>query len=157
MGDRKSNSSFEHFKRKASDMGALTRRGSLERRCGAEKRRSWSPEDLGTYVDSFRPITLTVSNFFKQEGDKLRDEDLYKFLQDLKRPSVLMKKLKCIPATLKLDIAPCPEELKYCLTPELSRLKPYPGILLLHLIFFENISTIICFAYLKKETTRVSH
>ncbi|CAB3365687.1 Hypothetical predicted protein [Cloeon dipterum] len=123
--DRKSNSSFEQFKRKASDMSNLTRRGSLERRCG-EKRRSWSPEDLGTSIDTFRPITLTISNFFKQEGDKLRDEDLFKFLQDLKRPTVLMKKLKCIPASLKLDIAPCPEEFKYCLTPELARLRPYP-------------------------------
>ncbi|GBM83152.1 Dedicator of cytokinesis protein 6 [Araneus ventricosus] len=27
---------------------------------------------------------------------------------------------------LKLDIAPCPEEPKYCLTPELARLHPYP-------------------------------
>ncbi|XP_059491152.1 dedicator of cytokinesis protein 7 isoform X2 [Neocloeon triangulifer] len=124
-GERKSNSSFEQFKRKASDMSNLTRRGSLERRCG-EKRRSWSPEDLGASVDTFRPITLTVSNFFKQEGDKLRDEDLFKFLQDLKRPAVLMKKLKCIPATLKLDISPCPEEFKYCLTPELAQLRPYP-------------------------------
>jgi len=38
-----------------------------------------------------------------------------------------MKKLKCVPGTLKLDIAPCPDEPKYCLTPELVRLLPYPG------------------------------
>jgi hypothetical protein len=38
-----------------------------------------------------------------------------------------MKKLKCIPGTLKLDISPCPDEPKYCLTPELVRLQPYPG------------------------------
>jgi hypothetical protein len=38
-----------------------------------------------------------------------------------------MKKLKCIPGTLKLDISPCPDELKYSLTPELVRLQPYPG------------------------------
>ncbi|KAF4523421.1 hypothetical protein B566_EDAN007893 [Ephemera danica] len=123
--DRKANSSFEQFRKKASDMGALTRRGSLERRSG-EKRRSWSPEDFGSSLDTFRPVTLTVSNFFKQEADKLRDEDLFKFLQDLKRPSVIMKKLKCIPAVLKLDISPCPDEYKYCLTPELVHLHPYP-------------------------------
>ncbi|XP_043212932.1 dedicator of cytokinesis protein 8-like, partial [Amphibalanus amphitrite] len=37
-----------------------------------------------------------------------------------------MKKLKCIGGTLKLDIAPCPDEVKHCLTPELAKLRPYP-------------------------------
>ncbi|CAG2054091.1 unnamed protein product, partial [Timema podura] len=101
-------------------MSSLTRRGSLERRSNTEKRRSWSPEDFGSSLDSFRP-----------ESDRLRDEDLYKFLQDLKRPCSVMKKLKCIPGTLKLDISPCPDELRYCLTTELARLNPYPGILTL--------------------------
>ncbi|KAJ9574920.1 hypothetical protein L9F63_007939, partial [Diploptera punctata] len=126
--DRKSSSSsFDQFRKRASDMGSLTRRGSLERRSNSEKRRSWSPEDFGSSLDTFRPVTLTVSSFFKQvtENNKL-DEDLYKFLQDLKRPCSVMKKLKCIPGTLKLDISPCPEEPKYCLTPELVRLHPYP-------------------------------
>nr|CAD7573108.1 unnamed protein product [Timema californicum] len=125
--DRKSSSSsFDQFRKRASDMSSLTRRGSLERRSNTEKRRSWSPEDFGSSLDSFRPVTLTVSSFFKQESDRLRDEDLYKFLQDLKRPCSVMKKLKCIPGTLKLDISPCPDELRYCLTTELARLNPYP-------------------------------
>jgi len=65
--DRKSSSSsFDQFKKRASDMGSLTRRGSLERRTNSEKRRSWSPEDLGSSLDTFRPVTLTVSSFFKQ-------------------------------------------------------------------------------------------
>ncbi|KAG8238879.1 hypothetical protein J437_LFUL018440, partial [Ladona fulva] len=123
--DRKSSSgSFD--RKKTSDVGSLTRRGSLERRSASEKRRSWSPEDFGSTLDSFRPVKLTVSSFFKQESDKLRDEDLYKFLQDLKRPCSVMKKLKCIPGTLKLDVAPCPEEVKYSITTELARLYPYP-------------------------------
>lgn len=29
-------------------------------------------------------------------------------------------------ATLKLDISPCPEEIRYSLTPELMRVDPYP-------------------------------
>lgn len=57
----------------------------------------------------------------------MRDEDLYKFLQDLKRPSSVMKKLKSIPGSLTLDISPCPEDLRYGLTPELIKLSPYPG------------------------------
>lgn len=57
----------------------------------------------------------------------MRDEDLFKFLQDPKRPCSVMKKLKCIPGVLKLDISPCPDEPKNCLTPELVHLHPYPG------------------------------
>ncbi|KAG8222988.1 hypothetical protein J437_LFUL002711 [Ladona fulva] len=64
--------------------------------------------------------------FVFKESDKLRDEDLYKFLQELKRPCSVMKKLKCIPGTLKLDVAPCPDEVKYSITTELARLYPYP-------------------------------
>lgn len=61
-----------------------------------------------------------------QETDKLNEEDLFKFLLDLKRTSSGLKKLKCIPASIKLDISPCPEEHKYCLSPELNRIEPYP-------------------------------
>ncbi|XP_076063961.1 dedicator of cytokinesis isoform X2 [Oratosquilla oratoria] len=123
--DRKqSTTSYDEMKKKGGS-GSLTRRGSLERRSFNEKRRSWSPEEFGACLDSFRPVTLTVSSFFKQEGDKLRDEDFYKFLADLKRPSSQLKK-KCLPGLLKLDISPVKEQPKYCLTPELVRLHPYP-------------------------------
>ena len=48
------------------------------------------------------PIPLTFAHFvllfyFAQESDKLKDDDLYKFLADLKRPSSVLKRLKCIP------------------------------------------------------------
>jgi hypothetical protein len=123
--DRKlGSSSLEQLRRRATDMGSLTRRGSLERR--TDKRRSWSPDHLASTLESFRPITLTVSSFFKQEGEKLRDEDLYKCLHELKKPTTILKKLKCIPATLKLEIAPSPGEYKNCLTTELVKLYPYP-------------------------------
>lgn len=123
--DRKlGSSSLEQLRRRATDMGSLTRRGSLERR--TDKRRSWSPDHLANTLETFRPITLTVSSFFKQEGDKLRDEDLYKSLHELKKPTTILKKLKCIPATLKLEIAPCTGEYKNSLTTELVKLYPYP-------------------------------
>jgi hypothetical protein len=57
------------------------RRGSLDRK---DKRSSWaagSESDLTAGLDNFPPVTLTVSSFFKQEADKLKDEDLYKHLQ----------------------------------------------------------------------------
>ncbi|XP_028405418.1 dedicator of cytokinesis protein 7-like [Dendronephthya gigantea] len=80
-----------------------------------------SPSDLSI----FRPVTLTVKSFFKQESDKLKDDDLFKFLADLRRPSSLLKRLKCIPGVLKLDISPPGEKPPYCLTSELQQVHPY--------------------------------
>lgn len=79
-----------------------------------------------------------------QESDKLKEDDLYKFLLDLKRPCSALKKLKCIPGSLKLDISPYSGDLKYALTPELSKIAPYPGEFLLSQkkmfqLFFFNI------------------
>lgn len=122
--DRKSStSSFEQLKKRAADMGTLSRRGSLERR--SEKRRSWSPEDFANCVESFRPISITVSSFFKQEADKMRDEDLFKFLPELKRLGSVVKKYKCIPGSIKFEISPYPMELENCLTPELVKVEPF--------------------------------
>ncbi|XP_023165795.2 dedicator of cytokinesis protein 7 isoform X2 [Drosophila hydei] len=124
--DRKSStSSFDQLRRKANDMsGTLTRRGSLERK---EKRRSWSPDDFANVVENFRPITLTVPSFFKQEPDKMKDEDLYKILPELKRPCTVIKKYKCIPGSIKLEISPCVEDVTNALTPELAKIEPHGG------------------------------
>lgn len=67
-----SSSGLEQLRRRATDMGSLTRRGSLERRA-AEKRRSWSPDNFSSGLDTFRPLTLTVTSFFKQVLPFLRD------------------------------------------------------------------------------------
>uniref|UniRef100_A0A8C4S738 Dedicator of cytokinesis 7 n=1 Tax=Erpetoichthys calabaricus TaxID=27687 RepID=A0A8C4S738_ERPCA len=82
--------------------------------------------DESCNLSSFRPATLTVTNFFKQEGDRLSDEDLYKFLADMRRPSSVLRRLRPITAQLKIDISPAPENPHYCLTPELLQVKPYP-------------------------------
>ncbi|XP_040264247.1 dedicator of cytokinesis protein 7 isoform X4 [Bufo bufo] len=82
--------------------------------------------DESCNLTSFRPATLTVTNFFKQEGDRLSDEDLYKFLADMRRPSSVLRRLRPITAQLKIDISPCPENPNYCLTPEILQVKPYP-------------------------------
>ncbi|XP_067028614.1 dedicator of cytokinesis protein 7-like isoform X1 [Acropora muricata] len=96
-----------------------------------ESRKSVNLADVAEYevvpdLTNFRPVTLTVSSFFKQETDKLKDDDLYKFLADLKRPSSVLKRLKCIPGTLKLDISPPGDKPPYCLTSELHQVNPYP-------------------------------
>uniref|UniRef100_A0A6I8NM97 Dedicator of cytokinesis 7 n=1 Tax=Ornithorhynchus anatinus TaxID=9258 RepID=A0A6I8NM97_ORNAN len=82
--------------------------------------------DEACNLTSFRPATLTVTNFFKQEGDRLSDEDLYKFLADMRRPSSVLRRLRPITAQLKIDISPAPENPQYCLTPELLQVKLYP-------------------------------
>uniref|UniRef100_A0A8C7S489 Dedicator of cytokinesis 7 n=1 Tax=Oncorhynchus mykiss TaxID=8022 RepID=A0A8C7S489_ONCMY len=82
--------------------------------------------DESCSLTSFRPATLTVTNFFKQEGDRLSDEDLYKFLADMRRPSSVLRRLRPITAQLKIDISPAPENPHYCLTPDLQQVKPYP-------------------------------
>lgn len=57
----------------------------------------------------------------------MKDEDLYKFLPELKRPAAVMKKYKCIPGSIKLEISPCPEDVKSALSPELAKVDPYPS------------------------------
>ncbi|CAM4344958.1 unnamed protein product [Leuciscus chuanchicus] len=82
-------------------------------------------EDMCNFTN-FRPATLTVTNFFKQEGDRLSDEDLYKFLADMRRPSSVLRRLRPVTAQLKIDISPAPEAPHYCLSSELLHVKPYP-------------------------------
>lgn len=55
----------------------------------------------------------------------MKDEDLYKFLPELKRPAAVMKKYKYIPGSIKLEISPCPDGIPNCLTPELAKIDPY--------------------------------
>ncbi|XP_078541005.1 dedicator of cytokinesis protein 6 isoform X8 [Lissotriton helveticus] len=85
-----------------------------------------SSNDEMCSFSTFRPATLTVTNFFKQEGDRLSDEDLYKFLADMRRPSSVLRRLRPVTAQLKIDISPAPENPQYSLSPELLHVKPYP-------------------------------
>uniref|UniRef100_A0A665UKF5 Dedicator of cytokinesis 7 n=1 Tax=Echeneis naucrates TaxID=173247 RepID=A0A665UKF5_ECHNA len=126
-------------------MNIVNSAGSLERDTELEMKRkgSWSERrnssimgrrslerttsgDESCSLTGFRPATLTITNFFKQEGDRLSDEDLYKFLADMRRPSSVLRRLRPITAQLKLDISPAPENPHYCLTPDLLQVKPYP-------------------------------
>uniref|UniRef100_A0A8D2LJQ8 Dedicator of cytokinesis 6 n=1 Tax=Varanus komodoensis TaxID=61221 RepID=A0A8D2LJQ8_VARKO len=97
-----------------------------ERKRKAYERMSVGEEMCG--FSNFRPATLTVTNFFKQEGDRLSDEDLYKFLADMRRPSSVLRRLRPVTAQLKIDISPVPESPLYCLSPELLHVHPYPDL-----------------------------
>ncbi|XP_078387616.1 dedicator of cytokinesis protein 7 isoform X1 [Cetorhinus maximus] len=121
-------------------MNIVSSAGSLERESSdseSERKGTWTDrkkrtlermsigDDTCNYTN-FRPATLTVTNFFKQEGDRLCDEDLYKFLADMRRPSSVLRRLRPVTAQLKIDISPAPESPHYCLSPELLHVKPYP-------------------------------
>ncbi|XP_053439187.1 dedicator of cytokinesis protein 6 isoform X7 [Nycticebus coucang] len=103
-----------------------------ERRPTWTDRRRRGPQDRASTRDDtcsfsgFRPATLTVTNFFKQEAERLSDEDLFKFLADMRRPSSLLRRLRPVTAQLKIDISPAPENPHFCLSPELLHIKPYP-------------------------------
>jgi len=57
---------YDSFRKRPKD-DLLASRAFTERgRSGYEKRRSWSPDDYGNSLANFRPVTLTVSSFFKQ-------------------------------------------------------------------------------------------
>ncbi|CRL07174.1 CLUMA_CG020162, isoform A [Clunio marinus] len=126
--DRKSSSNFDQFKKKASEtVTSISRRGSLERRENQTSRQSFSPyEDFSNQIESFKPISITISSFFKQESEKMKDEDLFKFLPELKRPNGIMKKYKCIPGSIKVEVGPYNDgDVINALTPELAKVKPY--------------------------------
>uniref|UniRef100_A0A672LMI6 Dedicator of cytokinesis 7 n=1 Tax=Sinocyclocheilus grahami TaxID=75366 RepID=A0A672LMI6_SINGR len=113
------------------DMGLSERKGSWSERrnssiVGRRSLERTTSGDESCSLTSFRPATLTVTNFFKQEGDRLSDEDLYKFLADMRRPSSVLRRLRPITAQLKIDISPAPENPHYCLTPDLLQVMPYP-------------------------------
>ncbi|OWK01059.1 DOCK8, partial [Cervus elaphus hippelaphus] len=114
--------------REVTDVESMVGKASAgERRTLSQSRRlserAFSLEENGV-GSSFK--TLTVNSFFKQEGDRLSDEDLFKFLADYKRSSSLQRRVKSIPGFLKLEITLAPETINCCLTPEMLPVRPFP-------------------------------
>ncbi|XP_078252208.1 dedicator of cytokinesis protein 8 isoform X2 [Rhinoraja longicauda] len=77
-------------------------------------------------LTNFKTASVTVSSFFKQEGDKLSDEDLLKFLAEIKRSSAPLRRLRSITGQIKTEILAVGESPTFCITPELLPVKPYP-------------------------------
>uniref|UniRef100_A0A8C2KFD3 Dedicator of cytokinesis 8 n=1 Tax=Cyprinus carpio TaxID=7962 RepID=A0A8C2KFD3_CYPCA len=73
-------------------------------------------------LSGFKPA-LTTCTLIKQEGERLSDEDLFKFLADIKRSSG-QRRVKIIPGFLRLEVSPVPETVPGCLSPELIPVKP---------------------------------
>ncbi|XP_062985366.1 dedicator of cytokinesis protein 8 [Elgaria multicarinata webbii] len=119
------------LERDIAELDVLNGKGSSgDRKMMAMPARRYSERSLGLEdvpgVPNFKTSTLTFNTFFKQEGDRLSDEDLFKFLADCKRTSSLQRRVKSVPGFLKLEISPASEGLSCCLNPELLQVKPFP-------------------------------
>uniref|UniRef100_F6RV63 Dedicator of cytokinesis 8 n=1 Tax=Callithrix jacchus TaxID=9483 RepID=F6RV63_CALJA len=118
------------LEREVTDVDPVVGRSSVgERRTLAQSRRlserALSLEENGV-GSNFKTSTLSVNSFFKQEGDRLSDEDLFKFLADYKRSSSLQRRVKSIPGLLRLEVSTAPEIINCCLTPEMLPVRPFP-------------------------------
>ncbi|XP_004677678.1 PREDICTED: dedicator of cytokinesis protein 8 isoform X2 [Condylura cristata] len=117
------------LEREITDVESMAGRNSLgDRRSLSQSRRvaerTLSSEENGV-GSNFKTTPVTINNFFKQEGDRLSDEDVFKFLADYKRSSS-QRRVKTIPGLLRLEISPAPEVVSWCLTPEMLPVRPFP-------------------------------
>ena len=71
----------------------------------SEESQTSNESNVAQISQNFRPVTLTVNVFFKQESDKLSDEDLFKNLAEMKKTnSILNRKFRSIPGNLKVSM-----------------------------------------------------
>uniref|UniRef100_A0A8C4GQU1 Dedicator of cytokinesis 8 n=1 Tax=Dicentrarchus labrax TaxID=13489 RepID=A0A8C4GQU1_DICLA len=81
-------------------------------------------DDQFCSISAFKPATITVNTIFKQEGERLSDEDLLKFLADIKKSSNPQRRIKTISGSIKLDMCPVHDTPLGCLSTELIPLIP---------------------------------
>uniref|UniRef100_A0A673G784 Dedicator of cytokinesis protein 8-like n=1 Tax=Sinocyclocheilus rhinocerous TaxID=307959 RepID=A0A673G784_9TELE len=98
-------------------------KGTMEKK-GLPRRNSdrFSVMEDNYILSGFKPA-VPMCTFIKQEGERLSDEDLFKFLAEIKRSSN-QRRVKIIPGYLKLEVSPVPEMVPGCLSPELIPVKP---------------------------------
>ncbi|XP_040011297.1 dedicator of cytokinesis protein 8 isoform X3 [Xiphias gladius] len=100
---------------------SIDRKGQLPRR---NSERYSTIDDQFCNVSAFRSATITISTIFKQEGDRLSDEDLLKFLADIKKTSAPQRRIKTISGSIKLEMSSVQDTPLGCLSTELIPLMP---------------------------------
>ncbi|XP_029915260.1 dedicator of cytokinesis protein 8 isoform X2 [Myripristis murdjan] len=100
---------------------SMDRRAQLPRR---NSERYSTIDDQLCNISSFKPAIITIPTIFKQEGDRLNDDDLLKFLSEIKKTSAPQRRTKTIPGTIKLDMTPVTDTPHACLSTELIPLIP---------------------------------
>ncbi|XP_041855097.1 dedicator of cytokinesis protein 8 isoform X1 [Melanotaenia boesemani] len=106
---------------KGAKSSSIDRRAQLPRR---NSERYSTIEEQFYNVSAFKPAAITITTIFKQEGDRLSDEDLLKFLAEIKKTSNPQRRIKTIPGCIKLDMSPVHDMPQACLSPELIPLIP---------------------------------
>ncbi|KAG8512990.1 Dedicator of cytokinesis protein 8 [Galemys pyrenaicus] len=118
------------LEREVTDVESMVGRNSVgDRRTLSQSRRAAERTlslEENVAGSNFKTINMTINSFFKQEGDRLSDEDVFKFLADYKRSSSLQRRVKSIPGLVRLEISPAPEVINWCLTPEMLPVRPFP-------------------------------
>jgi hypothetical protein len=128
-GPERQPSSSSLLERRGTDSSKPKRdpKGSLSGRSGLLMSGEYGKDDMLNISSSFASVTLTVNAFFRQDADKIHDDNIFRYLTELqKQPAALHRKLKSIQATLKLDISPPYDNMPCCLTSSLWQIKPYP-------------------------------
>ncbi|XP_054628714.1 dedicator of cytokinesis protein 8 isoform X2 [Dunckerocampus dactyliophorus] len=100
---------------------SIDRKAQLPRR---NSERFSTVEEQLCNISAFKPATITISTIFKQEGDRLSDEDLLKFLSEIKKTSTPQRRIKTISGSIKLDMSPLHDLPQACLSTELIPLIP---------------------------------
>ena len=67
-----------------------------------------SDEFFNILANFDRPIVMQLKGIYKQESDRLTDEDILKFLTDFRKPPTLAKKPKTIPGDSSSSSRPLP-------------------------------------------------
>ncbi|XP_078107068.1 dedicator of cytokinesis protein 8 isoform X1 [Sander vitreus] len=106
---------------KGGKSSSIDRKAQLPRR---NSERYNTIDDQFCNVSAFKPATITISTIFKQEGDRLSDEDLLKFLSEIKKTSTPQRRVKTIQGSIKLDMSPVHEMPLGSLSTELIPLIP---------------------------------
>ncbi|KAM4616568.1 dedicator of cytokinesis protein 8 isoform 2-T2 [Polymixia lowei] len=106
---------------KGGKSSSIDRRMQLPRR---NSERYSTIDDQLCNLSGFKPAIITISTIFKQEGDRLSDEDLLKFLSEIKKTSTPQRRIKTIPGIIRLDMTPIHDLPHACLSTELIPLVP---------------------------------
>uniref|UniRef100_A0A3Q3JUV4 Dedicator of cytokinesis 8 n=1 Tax=Monopterus albus TaxID=43700 RepID=A0A3Q3JUV4_MONAL len=104
---------------KGGKSSSIDRRAQLPRR---NSERYSGIDDQFCNISAFKRATVTISPIFKQEGERLSDEDLLKILAEIKKTSNPQRRIKAIPGQLS-SFHTTPQG---CLSTELIPLLPVP-------------------------------
>ncbi|MCI4380885.1 hypothetical protein PGIGA_G00245190 [Pangasianodon gigas] len=112
--------------RDTTDSDSINGKNNMDKKAYLPRRNSerFTTLEDQSNLSSFKPAIITIQSIFKQEGERLSDEDLFKFLADVKRTSTIQRRVKIIPGFLKVEVTPVPDTVMPCLSPELIPIKP---------------------------------